>query len=1324
MSKKAVPEWLLSTSPASTPTPTPPRPSLPAWLTSKSPPAPAATPPPSPQAAPVVSPPPSSPSPLAAPRAPAPPPLPPPPLPPPASPSPPVSRSGNVAPPQSGAQSAPQSPPQPRPPWLTASPAPAPACPAVSRYDWPRGGGATGAPPQQILYQSPGALPGRGPAAALAFHPGSPVQSQIQITMPATARQDVGGYSQQYSMQNYQSHNIENAAEPTVGPALRNQYQHFNQSYQGQSSSFPVTAGTTFFYQPPPLESSYGAPQSSNSQCRTENSVHTSTNMYIPPPPVERDSHVDFGGATSNSVLPPSQVPTMLTGYSYHRDDHPTHAWSSVDMPKKLPPTTARNSFCNATPEHRSSPNSPQDYIVSYTVSNFGPDAHQYISHHNQYNLLASITITSPNKPEQQLPILSESSPASHFTPKMRMVTLTDLIQSGLIAPGEQVSFVYLGKGHPGVITAKGAIESDGKLYLTPTAWSMAIRKNSHSGWPAVRTSAGTRLSDLKAKFLATNCGESHQAPRKRIRKRSARKTIEKHTTDIRTIDTHAAEQHTIEARVAELAELHVIKTPTAEPQAIKENTTEENTAEKLLTEVIPEVDNKLAPPHNSTRVHHPHKRRSLTQSHPNETTPSSPPSELVPPSPDSREEYATSSDSEYLSSSTESSLSESKLESDDSEGTVYDYTSSEPDEEEEMLSEESRSEKDNGEVDISKLKLCSLCGITIRYQEALACVQCGELYHFFCLHFTQIPPNYIHSSWRCISCRPCASPQCENPNDEHYVACSDCGLLFHGECGLRELNSISSKVGSRDLQTKRICCNCFEQLSPKEMPDNGDSINSCSCLEATDTSDLRVCALCLAHESPQEFGWLLPVGTDVWVHSECVRMSPLVTLTSSGMQGVFPAISYARMKLCFVCWKEGASITCSMKGCWRHYHLNCAIKAGNLMDLSERAMYCKYHDVKALKNKDSAIMLDLAYRSSLHILDENLCLPTLNQVPVRIGTSITVLELGKNEPPHIGYKCVKSFWPCDGERANTQLCYECEIVDTAPSLKGPLYKIKIGEDTHVLHSAVEARQYILTKANLQVETAVVSSLDHCGQFFGFSHPWIVAARQKGEEIHNSNSCARILPYTRKSALHAHSRAQAVIPGNLTTTASNTIVGYLPTGRRTETTLSQYTFHSNGTLNVTNIPAKSFKKKLQATNPYLSVKKSLIQGWGVFTSTSIDPGTILLEYVGELIRPNIAEIREARYRRKGIGDYMFKLDDNTIVDATMKGGKARFANHSCNPNAFTQIITVEGKKKIVLISKQTIREGEEVVYDYKFPIEEGTKVPCHCGARNCVGHMN
>jgi len=55
------------------------------------------------------------------------------------------------------------------------------------------------------------------------------------------------------------------------------------------------------------------------------------------------------------------------------------------------------------------------------------------------------------------------------------------------------------------------------------------------------------------------------------------------------------------------------------------------------------------------------------------------------------------------------------------------------------------------------------------------------------------------------------------------------------------------------------------------------------------------------------------------------------------------------------------------------------------------------------------------------------------------------------------------------------------------------------------------------------------------------------------------------------------------------------------------------------------------------------------------------------EYIGELIRNSVADAREKRYAENGFGDcYMFRANSRFVVDATFKGGEARYLNHSCD----------------------------------------------------------
>jgi SET domain-containing protein len=49
----------------------------------------------------------------------------------------------------------------------------------------------------------------------------------------------------------------------------------------------------------------------------------------------------------------------------------------------------------------------------------------------------------------------------------------------------------------------------------------------------------------------------------------------------------------------------------------------------------------------------------------------------------------------------------------------------------------------------------------------------------------------------------------------------------------------------------------------------------------------------------------------------------------------------------------------------------------------------------------------------------------------------------------------------------------------------------------------------------------------------------------------------------------------------------------------------------------------------------------------------------------------------------------------------VRGGRARFINHSCDPNCYTKIFTIDGTRKIGIYAKKAIALGQELAYDYK-----------------------
>lgn len=126
---------------------------------------------------------------------------------------------------------------------------------------------------------------------------------------------------------------------------------------------------------------------------------------------------------------------------------------------------------------------------------------------------------------------------------------------------------------------------------------------------------------------------------------------------------------------------------------------------------------------------------------------------------------------------------------------------------------------------------------------------------------------------------------------------------------------------------------------------------------------------------------------------------------------------------------------------------------------------------------------------------------------------------------------------------------------------------------------------------------------------------------------------------------------------------------------------------------------------------------------GLFACQPLNQKDIIIEYVGEKIREPVADKREDYYVKLGVGDcYNFRLDKDYIIDATFYGSKARYINHSCEPNLISEYLTVNGETHIIFVAARKIIQGEELTFDYNF-MPEIESIECFCGTDICRGRL-
>jgi uncharacterized protein len=142
-------------------------------------------------------------------------------------------------------------------------------------------------------------------------------------------------------------------------------------------------------------------------------------------------------------------------------------------------------------------------------------------------------------------------------------------------------------------------------------------------------------------------------------------------------------------------------------------------------------------------------------------------------------------------------------------------------------------------------------------------------------------------------------------------------------------------------------------------------------------------------------------------------------------------------------------------------------------------------------------------------------------------------------------------------------------------------------------------------------------------------------------------------------------------------------------------------------------PTRRHSAPRQAS-PAVEIKRSLIDGFGLFACAAIRPRRKLGELTGELISQREANARTLNRKRIA----MVELGNGRALDATVGGNAFRYTNHSCSPNAFIRIFG----EHVEFYALRAIRPGDEITCNYG-ETQHGGTLPCRCGNQRCRKYL-
>lgn len=136
------------------------------------------------------------------------------------------------------------------------------------------------------------------------------------------------------------------------------------------------------------------------------------------------------------------------------------------------------------------------------------------------------------------------------------------------------------------------------------------------------------------------------------------------------------------------------------------------------------------------------------------------------------------------------------------------------------------------------------------------------------------------------------------------------------------------------------------------------------------------------------------------------------------------------------------------------------------------------------------------------------------------------------------------------------------------------------------------------------------------------------------------------------------------------------------------------------------LPLMSTTKHVRPTN--VAVKRSSA-GLGLFAAAPIKKRETIIEYIGRRIASKDGDELDQN-------SYIFTVNSRLDIDGSPRYNTARYANHSCRPNAESVI----RKGRVFIVALKNILPGEEITYDYGDDFFKHYIKPFGCKCVKCM----